>query len=51
LPHAAQVTKVVRHRTDTRNGKRSRETVSVITGLTSRQASPERIVKILRRTG
>ncbi|MDX2678129.1 ISAs1 family transposase [Streptomyces soliscabiei] len=48
FPHAAQVAKVVRHRTDTKSGKQSRETVYVITDLTSRQASPERIAKILR---
>ncbi|GGX27864.1 hypothetical protein [Streptomyces lomondensis] len=42
FPHAAQVAKVVRHRTDTKAGKRCRETVYVITDLTSRQASPER---------
>ena len=48
FPHAAQVAKVVRHRTDTRTGKQSRETVYVITDLTSRQASPERIATILR---
>ncbi|WP_370270698.1 ISAs1 family transposase [Streptomyces sp. V4I8] len=48
FPHAAQVARVVRHRTDTKTGKQSRETVYVITDLTSRQASPERIAKILR---
>lgn len=48
FPHAAQVAKVVRHRTDTKTGKQSRETVYVITDLTSRQASPERIATILR---
>ena len=48
FPHAAQVARVVRHRTDTKTGKRSRETVYVITDLTSRQASPERLAKILR---
>ncbi|UTR80186.1 transposase [Streptomyces cavourensis] len=36
------------HRTGTKTGKRSRETVYVITDLTSRQASPERIATILR---
>ncbi|MET9914500.1 hypothetical protein ABZZ74_48750 [Streptomyces sp. NPDC006476] len=41
FPHAAQVAKVVRHRTDTRSGKQSRETVYVITDLTSRQTSPK----------
>ena len=48
FPHAAQVAKIVRHRTSTRTGKRTRETVYVITDLTSRQASPERIAKIVR---
>ncbi|WP_461092307.1 ISAs1 family transposase, partial [Streptomyces incanus] len=48
FPHAAQVARIVRHRTDTKTGKRSRETVYVITDLTSRQASPERIAKIVR---
>ncbi|MDX3315257.1 ISAs1 family transposase [Streptomyces sp. ME08-AFT2] len=48
FPHAAQVAKVVRHRTDTKTGKQSRETVYVITDLTSRQASPERIATILK---
>ncbi|MGW3660843.1 ISAs1 family transposase [Streptomyces sp. NPDC005151] len=48
FPHAAQVARVVRHRTDTKTGKQSRETVYVITDLTSRQASPERIATILR---
>lgn len=45
FPHAAQV---VRHRTDTRTGRQSRETVYVVTDLTSRQASPERLATILR---
>jgi predicted transposase YbfD/YdcC len=48
FPHAAQVARVARHRTDTKTGKQSRETVYVITDLTSRQASPERIATILR---
>ncbi|MFC5201769.1 ISAs1 family transposase [Streptomyces kaempferi] len=48
FPHAAQVAKIVRHRTDTETGKRTRETVYVVTDLTSRQASPERIAKIVR---
>ena len=51
FPHAPQVTRVARHRTNTRTGKQSRETVYVITNLTSRQASPERRATILRRTG
>ncbi|MEV5646387.1 ISAs1 family transposase [Streptomyces flaveolus] len=48
FPHTAQAAKVVRHRTDTTSGKHSRETVYIITDLTSRQASPERIAEILR---
>lgn len=48
FPHAVQVAKIIRHRTQRRNGKRSRETVYVITDLTSREASPERIAKIAR---
>ncbi|MEV6174965.1 ISAs1 family transposase [Streptomyces sp. NPDC051954] len=48
FPHAAQVAKFVRHRTSARTGKRTRATVYVITDLTSRQASPERIAKDVR---
>lgn len=48
FPHAVQVAKIVRHRTSVTTGKRSRETVYVITDLSSRQASPERIAKIVR---
>ncbi|WP_343298998.1 hypothetical protein [Streptomyces sp. SID1046] len=46
FPHAAQVAKITRHRTDSKTGKRTRETVYVITDLTSRQASPERLATI-----
>jgi hypothetical protein len=38
----------VRHRTDTKTGKQSREAFGVITDLSSRQTSPERIATILR---
>nr|WTB35284.1 transposase [Streptomyces sp. NBC_00830] len=48
FPHAVQAAKIVRHRTQRKTGRRSRETVYVITDLTSRQASPERIAKIVR---
>ena len=48
FPHAAQVAKIVRHRASARTGKRTRETIYVITDLTSRQASPERMAKIVR---
>ncbi|WUJ15324.1 ISAs1 family transposase [Streptomyces sp. NBC_00390] len=46
--HAAQVAQITRHRTNTRTGKRTRETVYVITDLTSRQASPQRLARIVR---
>jgi len=48
FPHAAQVVRVVRHRTCLKTGRRSRETVYVITDLTSREASPQRLAKIIR---
>jgi predicted transposase YbfD/YdcC len=48
FPHAVQVAKIVRHRTQRRTGKRSRETVYVITDLTSHRASPERLAEIIR---
>ncbi|WP_225321036.1 ISAs1 family transposase [Streptomyces sp. HIT-DPA4] len=48
FPHAAQVAKITRHRTSLRTGKRTRETVYVITNLTSREASPERIARLVR---
>ncbi|MEU1599907.1 ISAs1 family transposase [Streptomyces sp. NPDC005708] len=48
FPHAAQAAKIVRHRTDTKTGKRSRETVYVLTALTSTEASPQRIAEIIR---
>lgn len=48
FPHAAQVARVVRHRTCLKTGRRSRETVYVITDLTSQEASPQRLAKIIR---
>lgn len=48
FPHAVQAARIVRHRTDTRTGRRTRETVYIITDLTSRQASPQRIARIAR---
>ncbi|WP_238698279.1 ISAs1 family transposase [Streptomyces sp. E5N91] len=48
FPQAVQVAKILRHRNQRTTGKRSRETVYVITDLTSRQASPGRITKIVR---
>lgn len=46
FPHAAQASRIVLRRTNTKPGKRSRETVYVVTDLTSRQASLERLTKI-----
>ncbi len=48
FPHAAQAARITRHRTCINSGKRTRETVYVITDLTSRQASPQRLAKIAR---
>ncbi|MDX3073985.1 transposase [Streptomyces sp. MI02-7b] len=48
IPHATQVARITRHRTDRRTGKRTREAVYVITDLASGQASPERLAKIVR---
>ncbi|MGW2740988.1 ISAs1 family transposase [Streptomyces sp. NPDC001450] len=45
FPHAARG---VRHRTCLKTGRRSRETVYVITDLTSREASPQWLAKIIR---
>ena len=39
FPHAAQVARITRYRTGLKTGNRTRETVYVITDLTSRQAS------------
>ncbi|WP_435253671.1 ISAs1 family transposase, partial [Streptomyces sp. 1222.5] len=48
FPHARQVARVTRHRTDKATGKRTRETVYVITDLTARQAKPQDIALGLR---
>lgn len=48
FPHAAQVAKITRHRTNGKTDKRTRETVYVIADLTSRQASPQRLAVIVR---
>lgn len=48
FPHAAQVARITRHRASLKTGKGTRETVYVITDLTSRQASPERIACLVR---
>lgn len=48
FPHVRQVARVTRHRTDTATGKRTRETVYVITDLPSQQAKPQDIALGLR---
>ncbi len=48
FPHVRQVARVTRHRTDTATGKRTRETVYVITDLPSQQAKPRDIALGLR---
>ncbi|MDX2565149.1 ISAs1 family transposase, partial [Streptomyces sp. TX20-6-3] len=48
FPHARQVARAVRHRTDTATGRRTRETVYIITDLSSRQAKPQDIALALR---
>jgi predicted transposase YbfD/YdcC len=48
FPHTTQVARVVRHRTCLTTGRRSRETVHISTDLTSQQAPPQRLAKIIR---
>jgi predicted transposase YbfD/YdcC len=49
FPHAHQVARVTRHSTCVKTSKRTRETVYVITSLTSAQATPQRLALIVRR--
>lgn len=48
FPYARQVARITRYRTVQASGKRSRETVYVITDLSSGQADPQRIGEIVR---
>ncbi|GBP99937.1 hypothetical protein SSP531S_13410 [Streptomyces spongiicola] len=48
FPHAAQAARILRHRTDLATGRCSRQTVYVITDLTSQEASPERLGRLAR---
>jgi len=48
FPHVRQIVRVVRHSTNTKTGKRTRETVYLITSLTSAQASPEDLARLAR---
>jgi predicted transposase YbfD/YdcC len=48
FPHARQIVQVVRHSKNITTGKRTRQTVYLITSLTSTQASPERLARLAR---
>ncbi|MFE9255130.1 ISAs1 family transposase [Streptomyces sp. NPDC006879] len=48
FPHAVQAVRVLRHRTDLKTGRCSRQTVYAITDLTSHQASPQRLGQLAR---
>jgi predicted transposase YbfD/YdcC len=48
FPHARQAVKITRWRQDTRTGKISRETIYVITSLSSAQATPADLARLLR---
>ncbi|THA30114.1 ISAs1 family transposase [Streptomyces sp. A1547] len=48
FPYAVQAAKILRHRTDLRTGKVTRQTVYVVSDLTARQASPQRIGHLAR---
>jgi len=48
FPHAKQAIKITRWRQDARTGKISRETVFVITSLTSTQATPADLARLIR---
>ncbi|MFI0447935.1 hypothetical protein [Actinomadura sp. 6N118] len=49
FPHARQVARITGHSRSVKTGKRTRETVYVITSLSSAQASPRRLALIVRR--
>jgi predicted transposase YbfD/YdcC len=48
LPHARQALKITRWRQDIRTGKISRETVYAVTNLTSAEATPEDLARLVR---
>jgi len=48
FPHIHQAVKLTRWRQDTRTGKIGRETIYVITSLTSAQATPEDLARLIR---
>ncbi|MGP3683191.1 ISAs1 family transposase [Streptomyces sp. IBSNAI002] len=48
FPHVVQAVKILRHRTDLKTGKVTRQTIHAITDMTSSQASPQVIGRIAR---
>lgn len=48
FPHMVQAVKILRHRTDLKTGKITRQTVYTITDMTSSEASPQLIGRIAR---
>ncbi|MDQ2638863.1 MAG: ISAs1 family transposase, partial [Actinomycetota bacterium] len=47
-PHIVQAVKILRHRTDLKTGKATRQTLHAITDMTSAEASPQLIGRIAR---
>ncbi|MGP3691746.1 ISAs1 family transposase [Streptomyces sp. IBSNAI002] len=48
FPHVVQAVKILRHRTDLKTGKVTRQTIHAITDMTAREASPQLIGRIAR---
>ncbi|MFG3002309.1 ISAs1 family transposase, partial [Streptomyces sp. NPDC048340] len=48
FPHVVQAVKILRHRTDLKTGRVTRQTVHAITDMTAREASPQLIGRIAR---
>ncbi|MET7309354.1 ISAs1 family transposase [Streptomyces sp. NPDC005571] len=48
FPHVVQAVKILRHRTDLKSGKVTRQTVYAITDMTAREASPQLIGRLAR---
>ncbi|WP_237529310.1 transposase [Streptomyces sp. SID5770] len=48
FPHVVQAAKILRHRTDLKTGKITRQTVYVITDMPAREASPQQIGRLTR---
>ncbi|MGG8405100.1 ISAs1 family transposase [Streptomyces sp. 12297] len=48
FPHVVQAVKILRHRTEIRTGRVTRQTVYAITDMPAREASPQRIGRLAR---